>query len=278
MVVPEQNRAARADKALRVRLHAARDTRAVRMTQGRVSVTYGSSSHDFEPHYLTGDQDMRLSEHLERIATPILLACAVLVSVSVARREFFPRNQQSGPVVKEIKDWREYANGGSIVGPPLAPIVVVEFSDFQCPFCAVLSARLDSLQVKYPGQVAVVYRHAPIDNLHPLARPAARASICADRQGRFKAYHDHLFASQKTLGQTSWMQIAAEVGVEDTAAFSSCLTGDLPDDALKADSVAARKLDLRGTPLVLFNGRMISGAPSFHVLDSLSAVVLKKKQ
>lgn len=221
---------------------------------------------------------MRLSEHLERIATPVLLACAVLVSVSVARREFLPSSPQAGPVVKEIKDWRDYASAGSIIGPPLAPIVVVEFSDFQCPFCAVLATRLDSLQRKYPGQVAVVYRHAPIDNLHPLARPAARASICADRQGRFKPYHDYLFANQKTLGQKGWMEIAAEVGVVDTAAFSACLSGDLPDDAVRADSVAGRKLDLRGTPLVLFNGRMISGAPSFSVLDSLAAVVLKKKQ
>lgn len=214
---------------------------------------------------------------IDRLATPVLLICAVVVTGIIARREFFPPTPQNQAAITEVRNWRRYAAEGSRVGANVAPITIVEFSDFQCPFCGVLSRRLDSLRTKYPDKLQLIYRHVPIDNLHPHARQAARASFCADRQGAFSAYHDRLFSNQGAIGLTAWSVLALQVGIADTLAFNACFASRAPDARLTSDSIAAQELHLRGTPLMLFNERLISGAPSAIVLDSLVRHVLQQR-
>lgn len=215
------------------------------------------------------------SSVVERVATPVLLVCAVLMTGITAKRAFSPPEQQNRPITI-VKNWRQYASAGSQMGPVTAPMTVVEFSDFQCPFCAVLHRRLDSLMAKYPNSIHVVFRHVPIDQLHPHARQAARASVCAEAQGRFAEFHDRLFSNQSEIGQVPWSKLALDVGLTDTVQFNSCLAGRFPDDRLTRDSIAAQELNLRGTPLILVNERLISGAPTAGTLDSLARVVLSK--
>jgi protein-disulfide isomerase len=218
----------------------------------------------------------RIVAVVDRIATPVLLVCALIVTVIVVRREFLSDRESGAPAVRDVGDWRKYMNGGSIVGPPLAPVVIIEFSDFQCPYCARLAERLDSLRLKYGDAVAVVYRHYPISGLHSVARDAARASICADRHAVFKSYHDRLFRAQSAIGSVPWTVLAAEVGVTDTVSFRDCMASTIPDDFIRQDSMAASELEISGTPLVLLNGRLIAGAPAFSTLDSLTKEALEK--
>jgi len=218
----------------------------------------------------------RILAVVDRIATPVLLVCALIVTVIVVRREVLSNRESGGPAVRDVGDWRKYMDGGSIVGPPLAPVVIIEFSDFQCPYCARLAERLDSLRLKYGDAVAVVYRHFPISGLHSAARDAARASICADRHDAFKAYHDRLFRAQSAIGSVPWTVLAAEVGVTDTVSFRACMASSLPDDLIRRDSTAASELKISGTPLVLLNGILIAGAPELSTLDSLTRQALEK--
>ena len=226
---------------------------------------------------MTGrNSPLRILAALERRATPILLVCALTATAMVLRRDSSSSGKSGVVAVKEVENWRKYMMGGSITGPPLAPVVIVEFSDFQCPECARLAERLDSLQLKYGDSIAVIYRHFPISGLHAHARSAARASICADRHGAFKAYHDRLFRDQQAIGSVSWEVIAAEVGITDTVGFQECLASSLPDELIRDDSIAASELKISGTPLLMLNGRLMAGAPAFSTLDSLAREALQK--
>ncbi|MGH2897137.1 MAG: DsbA family protein, partial [Solirubrobacteraceae bacterium] len=143
-------------------------------------------------------------------------------------------------------------------GPANAPGVIVEFSDYQCPFCKRAEPTVTELLKKYPTQIRVVYRHMPLDGLHPRARPAAIASVCAEAQGKFWEYHDKLFENQQALNDEDLDKSATELGL-DLAAFKTCLAN--PDTALRVqkDSEAARSVGITGTPAFLINGILISG-------------------
>ena len=104
-----------------------------------------------------------------------------------------------------------------IKGNPNAPVTVVEFSDFQCPFCARSLPLLKQVADKYPDQVRIVYKHFPL-NFHAQARPAAIAAIAAQEQGRFWEYHDVLFENIQKLGTADWDGFAKEAGL-DVARF-----------------------------------------------------------
>ena len=207
-------------------------------------------------------------DFLLNAATVVLAACALVVTGLVVRRELFLTPEaQARP--RNVAEWRGYAAEGQRVGPADAPVVITEFSDFQCPFCRLLAERLDTLQARRPGQVAVVFRHFPLPT-HQHAGTAAKASECAAEQGRFKAYHDALFARQDSIGRISWTRFAALAEVPDTAVFAACLArpGNVP--AMVRDAKAGHELEVTGTPTFLVNGVRMQGVPP---MDSLEAYV-----
>jgi protein-disulfide isomerase len=108
--------------------------------------------------------------------------------------------------------------------------------------------------------VALVYRHYPLP-YHKNAVPAAQASVCAARQGRFEEYHDALFAQQDSLGLIPWTRLASTAGVPDVAEFQSCMQSSVPGSEIERDLQAGTRLGVRGTPAILVNERFISGAP-----------------
>jgi protein-disulfide isomerase len=144
----------------------------------------------------------------------------------------------------------------------------VEFSDFQCPACRAAAETLRRVRQRYPQQVAVLYRHAPIPS-HEHAADAARASQCAGEQGRFEAYHDALFAHQKSIGQISWTAFADTAGVADGNAFASCVNGGGTGAAVEDDRSEARRLGVSATPTLLINEQLIVGAPSEEEIVSM---------
>lgn len=201
--------------------------------------------------------------------TAILAACAVVLTAVVVRREFFspPASEETVgfPKPRPIKDGASLTTAGDVIGPSEAPLKLVEFSDFQCPYCKDMEATLQALREQYPGRVSVVYRHLPL-RIHPHSREAAIAAECAGAQHRFTAYHDLLFERQDSIGLTSWERFAVEAGVLDTAAFHSCRGSSWARQRLTEDSAAAARIQATGTPSLVVGDEALGVALP---LDSL---------
>jgi protein-disulfide isomerase len=154
-------------------------------------------------------------------------------------------------------------------GLPAAPVTIVEFSDFQCPFCGRFAPTIHGVLEKYPTQVRLVYRHLPIASLHPNAQKAAEAAVCAQDQGKFWEMHDLLFAEQSTLEIDALKEKAKRTGL-DTKSFNECLDSGKSREAVRADVEAGNILGIGGTPTSFVNGRYVNGAVT---ADALSAVI-----
>jgi protein-disulfide isomerase len=150
-------------------------------------------------------------------------------------------------------------DGAPVRGPAEAPVTLVEFSDFHCPFCKQVQATLRQILDRYPGKVKLVYRDFPIDSLHPQARRAAEAARCAQDQGKFWEYHDLLFAGPARAAPEELERYAGQVGL-DLAAFERCLSDNVHRAAVQRDLDEGTRLGVTGTPAFFINGRPLSGA------------------
>jgi protein-disulfide isomerase len=148
-----------------------------------------------------------------------------------------------------------------------APVVIVEFSDFQCPFCRKALSALDKVRAAYPKDVKLVYRHFPIDIIHPQARLAAQAAECAGAQGRFWEYHDGLF-NNVDLFLPQLQQLAKGLNL-DKAAFEACLNGEWARDKVAEDVKAGTRAGVSGTPTFFINGRQLVGAQPFEAFRGI---------
>jgi len=153
----------------------------------------------------------------------------------------------------------EVAADGPSKGPENAAVTIIEFSDFQCPFCARALPVIDEVMKRYPNEVRVVYRHLPLDRIHARARPAAEASACAGDQDQFWAYHDLLFANTKALSDEDLKRYAEELNL-DVAAWELCIGEGKFADKVEADVTAGQAVGITGTPAFIVNGVMLSGA------------------
>ncbi len=148
--------------------------------------------------------------------------------------------------------------GAPVRGSVLAPVTVVLFSDFECPYCVKLEATLKQLEDSYHGRIKIAYRMKPLP-MHEHARLAAKAAIAADAQGKFWAYHDVLVAHRDALDLASLQKYAADVNL-DVARWSRDLDDPKTEARVAADEAAAEKLGVKGTPTVFVNGRRVVGA------------------
>jgi protein-disulfide isomerase len=163
-------------------------------------------------------------------------------------------------VVIALEPRREpVAAEGPSRGPDDAVVAIVEFSDFQCPFCGRLEPVLVGVLAKYPRTVRLVYRNYPLPELHPQAEKAAEAGLCAKEQGKFWEMHDLLFAEQEALSAQDLKDKARRLGL-DTKAFSTCIDSGKMSEAVQADVRAGEALGIQGTPGTFINGRFLSGA------------------
>lgn len=202
------------------------------------------------------------------ILSTALTICAIVVTALVVRRELFPPSARPGP--SRVAAWRSFQSAGHVVGPADAPVTIVEFSDYQCPACAMFAPVLKAAQEAHPRDVKVVYRHLPIPG-HPYAMGAAIAAECAGAQGRFEPMHAALYREQSAFGTRPWVAIAASAGVADTAAFTRCLGDSTVAERVRADSRAGIAMGARATPTILVNDMMSSGAESASSLEALIA-------
>jgi len=187
-------------------------------------------------------------------ATVAIVTIAALVAVGLRTRQAIASHtgqQNRHPIA--VKDWSQYATAGHRQGPADAKVTIVEFADFQCPFCAKTSAELSEIYRHNPGEVAIVFRHFPL-SIHPFAGAAAQASECAGREGKFQAYHDLLYSAQAEIGIESWSGFARRAGVVNIAAFESCLSDETVTKVILRDRAAGLALGVTGTPTLLVNG------------------------
>lgn len=213
---------------------------------------------------------MSRKEWASNAATAVMVLCAVLVTGMAVRRQFFsaPSAAAGPPPPREIRDWKRLAEAGQVLGAADAQVTIIEFSDFQCPFCAALSQTIRSMQERNPSAFRVVYRHYPLAQ-HTHAATAGVAAECAAQQQRFGEYHDILFANQDSIGTRAWTRFAADAGVADTASFKRCMATPAAKARVDEDTRAAARLRLPGTPSLIVNGRLYSGGMSEEELSAL---------
>jgi protein-disulfide isomerase len=144
-------------------------------------------------------------------------------------------------------------------GPANAPVTIVEFSDFQCPFCSRVEPTLKNLEQRYGDKIRLVFRDLPLTSIHPNAAKAAEASQCAHEQGKYWAMHEKMFANQGTLDVENLKKTAAGLGM-DAAAFDKCLDSGKYTAEWQKDSQDAEKYGVTSTPAFFINGRPIVGA------------------
>jgi protein-disulfide isomerase len=161
-------------------------------------------------------------------------------------------------------------------GPSGAPIELIEFSDFQCPFCQRANPTVQQVLSTYGDRIRFVYRNYPLPS-HPNARPAAEAAACAADQNKFWPYHDRLFANPSKLSTGDLKQHAADLGL-DAGQFNTCVDTHKFKARVDADIEAGEQAGVNGTPAFFINGRMLSGAQPFDVFKRLIDDELEQKK
>ena len=155
------------------------------------------------------------------------------------------------------------------IGPENAPITLIEFSDYECPYCKEWFATTYSqLMSAYPGKIRFVYRDFPLSGLHPNASPAAEAADCAGEQGQYWPFHDKLFGSQLALGPTAYTTYASNLGL-DMARFQNCLDTHTYKTVVEANYAFANNLGVNSTPTFFINGLAVVGAQPFAVFKQI---------
>lgn len=149
------------------------------------------------------------------------------------------------------------------IGSPDAPVTIIEFSDFRCPYCGRFATEtFQSLLDEYGEYIYFVYRDFAI--LGPESISAAVAAECADDQEQFWMYHDLLFANQSILSRATYIDFAEQLDM-NVATFTGCIDNETHLEEVQADSSTAQQLGATGTPTFFINGRYVSGAQPFDV-------------
>jgi len=186
-----------------------------------------------------------------------------------AQRAYYHQLRKTHAAAVLVEPQREkVAADGPARGPAYAPVTILLFSDFECPYCAQVAPTLSRVLAARPGEVRLVYRHLPLTGLHPHAYGAAEAAVCASRQGKFWELYDAMFADQAHLAPDDLRRTAVRLGV-DEAAYSECLRTGKPGEKVDADVAASEEVALTGTPAMLVNGRLVHGAQSYEKLIAL---------
>jgi protein-disulfide isomerase len=222
---------------------------------------------EVEAYYL-GQKD-RLNRPLEEVKAQ-LRASLKLAKIQQAQQDYLKRLRDSSEVAIYLE--RPKIEVGydplRLRGNANAPVVIVEFADFQCPYCRREQAVLKALTTKYGNKVSVAYRDFPLRQIHAQAQPAAEAARCAGEQGKFWEYHDLLFAETAKLDAASLMDYAAQAGL-DKNKFNECLSSGKFKPAIDEDLRAGEKLGVSGTPAFFINGVFLSGAQPMSEFEKM---------
>jgi len=225
---------------------------------------------------ITSDETITFKRtHFYAVFVVLAFAVGILLGYVVWGRSPDPAENKAGlqgpqqnpvaqsPVATQAPQVTRYdvpTEGFPSIGPKDAPIVIVEFSDFQCPYCKrFFDETYKQLLADYPGKIRFVFRHLPLTSIHPEAYPAAEASMCANEQNSFWEYHDKVFENQDKLGRELYLQIANDLNL-DKPAFENCINTGKFKAVVQQDSDYAVNLGIQSTPTFFINGLALVGA------------------
>lgn len=173
------------------------------------------------------------------------------------------------PVEDQLFDWTP------VKGAEDAEILLIEYSEFQCPFCKRVAPTLEQLFNKYEGKIRWAYRNNVLP-FHDQAEPAAKAALAANIQGKFWEYHNGLYENQQSLGEDLYVKLAEALGL-DVEKFNADRNSEEVAKWLEADMEQARKVGAQGTPYVLINGVAVSGAQPLENFDAVVQRLLNQQ-
>jgi protein-disulfide isomerase len=179
-------------------------------------------------------------------------------------------NGQTQPTpVQQVTRITVEEGGNPSIGPADAPITIIEFSDYQCPYCQKWESQVfQRLLDEYSTQVRIVYRDFPLNSIHPEAAPSANAANCAGEQDAYWQFHDKLFSYELDLGKDAYLQYARELEL-DMKSFTACLESDRYAAEVTADLEYALSLGVQSTPTFFINGIYVVGAQPYDTFKKL---------
>jgi protein-disulfide isomerase len=177
------------------------------------------------------------------------------------------RKQENAQVILDSPSAKVATTGAPSLGPANAPVKIIEFADYQCPYCKQVHPDLQRLREEFPQQTVLVYEDFPLP-MHPFAEKAAEASHCAEDQGKFWEYHDGLFQHNGPLDAEALKGIARSLNL-DQAKFTQCLDSGKEAPTVAKGLAEGKKLGLTGTPTFFINGHMAAGATKYDALKEL---------
>jgi protein-disulfide isomerase len=178
--------------------------------------------------------------------------------------------QPRQPPKADTTVWRLPIDGSPVEGSPDALVTLVDFSDYQCPFCGRANTTIQQLQKEYGGKLRVVMKEFPLTTIHPMARGAALAAVAAGAQGKYWPMHDKLFANQSALQPAALEGYAKDLGL-DEARFKADLTDPKTAAIVERDTELGNSLGVSSTPAVFINGRRLPGGAV--PIDSFKALI-----
>jgi protein-disulfide isomerase len=155
-----------------------------------------------------------------------------------------------------------------VIGPTDAPVSIVEFSDYQCPFCARAEPLIQAALNEYPKKVNFVYKHFPLTSIHPQAMAAAQAAVAAGKQGKFEEMHKLLFENQRALGPEQLKEYAKRIGL-DLRKFEADMNSEETQKLIREDMQLAQQVGVRGTPTIFVGGKLLQN----RSVDGIKALV-----
>jgi protein-disulfide isomerase len=193
--------------------------------------------------------------------------------VEARKNEFLSGLRAKAKVTTYLKPPQVYRSELAIAGAPMrgvekAPVTIVKFEDFQCPYCKTVQSKFAELLNTYKGKVRLVHKDLPLDELHPQARQAAEASRCAAEQGKFWEYHDKLYMHSPKASEDDLKSYAKDIGL-NLESFERCYTSGKFKAAVQNDLREGAALGLTGTPVFFINGRELVGAQPIEAFTAI---------
>jgi protein-disulfide isomerase len=231
----------------------------------------------FEAFKAKIDEELKNADALVKKGTSVSKVYDELMKTAKAEVPAAAPAQPAGGPPEDKTVYKVDPGNGPTVGPKTAPVTIVEFSDFQCPFCSRVVPTVKQIEEKYKGKVRLTFRNYPLP-FHDKAQLAAEAAMAANEQGKFWEMHDKLFGNQQALDRPSLEKYAQEIGL-NVDKFKADLDSGKLKGAVNGDVTYANSLGGgMGTPTFFINGRKVAGAMPFDSFASIIDEELKKKK
>jgi len=234
-----------------------------------------SGAYPLDSFKMVIDEELKKADAKLQAGTPRSELYATIIKDGLAKKEM-PKEEPRAGEPSPSETYKAEVKGAPIKGAKDALVTIVQFSDFQCPFCSRVEPTIDKVMEEYKGKVRVAWRNMPLP-FHDKAKPAAIAAMAANRQGKFWQMHDILFKNQQNLDAASLEKYAKEIGLNVTK-FKADLQDKSLQDSIEADSAMGNKIGARGTPAFFVNGSFLSGAQPFENFKSRIDEQLKKAE